>query len=828
MWDPHPDTLTGRLPVELWIELTSKCPFDCIFCSRKILRGAGEDMSFELYRSLIEQLDSPEIIRLNYSGESTHYPHLREAIELAKAAGATTELVSAFASIAPKQLTALAASSLDRLSISLHTLDAAQFTELYRFSSLDSLRRRLDDFLRARKGPAQPIIDFAFVAMERNLDQLGPVASLAREIGVAEITVHAVLRRDPIPFVFAEELNGQRPRPVFKQRLLAKVEEVSAAYPELRIIVANPDLYPAGLLTQSPCPYPAPLEAGARIRSCEQNPWRTMHVLANGDVVACEVHDKAPLGNLARERLRDIWHGQRYREFRRAYQRAELRECRECPWKIAYRPGPLLHWISGAQGTTQQLLKGWYEPERSGIVWSERRASAFIASRAGARAIRMRGYLPPDQRSGGNQLQVSCNGARCGTVENRTPDVLAFDTTFAIEHAEREVWELQFETAIAFRGPEQGWNEDKRALGFALEWVQAQEEAPARARMLRRVALAPLAVSLYALDFAGGLARRVIRPRCASAASAPPGVSVIVPERANPGLLAHCLESICRACEKAGGPHETIAVVNGSPESDYREIRDRFEQVRWIHVAEPLGFASAVRVGIEAARFGWTYLANNDMELNPDCIQHALALCAPDVFAVGSQIVPADAVVRREETNWTDFHFANGVIEIFDVMPDGGEPRRSLYAGGGSSLFRTDILREFVAMSAVYDPFYWEDVEWAARAAKKYGLRVVFSPASRAVHRHRATISRFYPAVEVERIFRRNGFLYQLRNVTAAGSRRALFETIACSDWATVSEILRRGVSTLRARAVTFSYSLDDRALENVRSRPLYDDTVDA
>ena len=106
MWDIDQDAMTARLPDELWVELTSKCPFDCIFCSRKTLRGAGLDMPFELYSSLIEQLDSPKIIRLNYSGESAHYPRLIEAIGLAKAAGASTELVSAFASIPPKQVAA--------------------------------------------------------------------------------------------------------------------------------------------------------------------------------------------------------------------------------------------------------------------------------------------------------------------------------------------------------------------------------------------------------------------------------------------------------------------------------------------------------------------------------------------------------------------------------------------------------------------------------------------------------------------------------------------------------------------------------------------------
>jgi hypothetical protein len=35
------DFLAARTPRILWVELTSKCPFDCIFCSRQLRRGAG-------------------------------------------------------------------------------------------------------------------------------------------------------------------------------------------------------------------------------------------------------------------------------------------------------------------------------------------------------------------------------------------------------------------------------------------------------------------------------------------------------------------------------------------------------------------------------------------------------------------------------------------------------------------------------------------------------------------------------------------------------------------------------------------------------------------
>jgi GT2 family glycosyltransferase len=226
-----------------------------------------------------------------------------------------------------------------------------------------------------------------------------------------------------------------------------------------------------------------------------------------------------------------------------------------------------------------------------------------------------------------------------------------------------------------------------------------------------------------------------------------------------------------------------------------------------------------VSLGADVAHYGWIYLANNDMEIDRLALVNALSARGTGVFAVASRILPADAAMVNQETNLTAFHFPNGTIEIFDVVPQGTGEQSTFYAGGGSSLFRADVLREFLAISGAYDPFYWEDVEWAARARKKYGLRVVFADASRAVHQRRATISRFYQSTEVDRIFRRNAFLYQLRNVTRDGSLVALFEEIARSDWLTVREILARTAGLLGARAATHFYAADDRTLRDSRGR---------
>ena len=104
---------------------------------------------------------------------------------------------------------------------------------------------------------------------------------------------------------------------------------------------------------------------------------------------------------------------------------------------------------------------------------------------------------------------------------------------------------------------------------------------------------------------------------------------------------------------------------------------------------------------------------------------------------------------------------------------------------------------------------------WAGTIAKKKGYRVLFCPRSNVRHIHRATISKFYPASEVNRIFRRNGYLYQLRNLTQTGSLHHLFRQAARSDWKTVLELLRPKtlLGVHRARARSWFYPGDDTCL---------------
>jgi MoaA/NifB/PqqE/SkfB family radical SAM enzyme len=475
MLNPNPDAqfLTAPTPKILWIELTSKCPFDCIFCTRRTRFGAGRHLDFEIFRRVVSELESPDFIGLNYSGESIHYPRLIEAIELAADTGASTEVVTAFSSVSAPLLRAIVESPLDRLAVSLHTMDAQQYQEIYKFGSLDALKRRVDEFLelRSKLGKTRPRLDFCFVAMHDNLHQLGPVVEYARNAGAVELDIHPIIGRHLIPRDFSRELSANRLRNEFKDSLRRMIHAVEEVHPGFAINVLNPDIDPDPRLSHSPGYYSPLLPENARIFTCDQDPFVSVHILAGGNVVVCEVLDEISMGNLNDQPLREIWHSQAYLEFRQKYVTGAHPECRSCVWKKAYLPATWSAVIDAANGMNQQLLRGWHSHDGESVLWSTNHALLALDNPQGHKAIRIAGILPHAEDGEINSLSIRCNHADVGECRNPSKNFVDIEDTFSLP----DVWErvyVELRIAHPYRPSSHGSSLDCRDLGFALQRIE--------------------------------------------------------------------------------------------------------------------------------------------------------------------------------------------------------------------------------------------------------------------------------------------------------------------------------------------------------------------
>lgn len=268
----------------------------------------------------------------------------------------------------------------------------------------------------------------------------------------------------------------------------------------------------------------------------------------------------------------------------------------------------------------------------------------------------------------------------------------------------------------------------------------------------------PLMLALLAARIAA-----LLPPRQRAAEPWGVGISVLIPESGTPELLDATLAHAEAALAQVQEPGEIIVLVNGAPTSLYQTLQARYPAVQWHFHADALGFNGAIEAGLACVQYPAVYLLNSDMRLAPDALRQLLGYRYPGAFALASQIFFPPGV-RREETGWSDYYDKGGRTLTYEREPDGSPlARGTLYASGGSSLFKTALLRQYVRESRDYSPFYWEDADWGVRAWAD-GLECLFVPASTAVHEHRGTIKRRFSAEEIGRIVDRNGLLFELRN----------------------------------------------------------------
>ncbi|UXI69698.1 glycosyltransferase [Tahibacter amnicola] len=313
----------------------------------------------------------------------------------------------------------------------------------------------------------------------------------------------------------------------------------------------------------------------------------------------------------------------------------------------------------------------------------------------------------------------------------------------------------------------------------------------------------PLYVAINAASLLARLSPGRWKPRKPPVTAA--GLTVIVPERGTPDLLAETLQALFDALAVITEPTQVIVVVNGAPKGDYSELARRHPTVEWLFHEHALGYNGAIAAGLAAVRHDWCYLLNSDMRLEPDALSELLPYRRDSVFAVTSQIFFTDPERRREETGWSDYHWNDQRPEVYERTPEPGAlARGNLYPGGGSSLCRTAVLRRYVADSCDYSPFYWEDAEWGIRAWSD-GWEVLFCPTSRAWHRHRGTVKRYYEQDVIERIIWRNSLQFDIRHGWSGRRPDELMHHIARHEPDTRDELagLDRAWRAFRIRLAT-------------------------
>jgi MoaA/NifB/PqqE/SkfB family radical SAM enzyme len=201
------DGLKLRAPVtklkRVYVEITNRCNLNCSTCMRNVWDTQDGNMSAETLGrvlSALEKLDpKPELFFGGY-GEPLSHPGCLGFIERAKTAGHPVALISNGILLNEQVTRRLIEFELDKLWVSL---DGAS-PECYADVRLgDALPLVIENLTRLRTQKYQtfgtsawagvPKLGIAFVAMRRNIHDLGEVIKLGTRLGAVEFSISNVL-----------------------------------------------------------------------------------------------------------------------------------------------------------------------------------------------------------------------------------------------------------------------------------------------------------------------------------------------------------------------------------------------------------------------------------------------------------------------------------------------------------------------------------------------------------------------------------------------------------------------------------------------------------
>lgn len=237
-------------------------------------------------------------------------------------------------------------------------------------------------------------------------------------------------------------------------------------------------------------------------------------------------------------------------------------------------------------------------------------------------------------------------------------------------------------------------------------------------------------------------------------------VSIIIPNYNGERLLEKNMPEVLVAKkQKQNKIVEIIVVDNGSSDNSVKILKERFPEVKIVRHKKNRGFSAAVNTGARTAKGELLVLINTDVRPSKNFLtsifQH---FKNKSVFGVS---------LHEEGYGWARGRFQEGYI-VHEPGRTGSVAHDTFWVSGGSGVYKRKLWMKLGGMDEkLLSPFYWEDIDLSYRASKR-GLRLVWEPKARVVHKHESTANTFFTKRHLNRIQERNQLLFIWKNLTSS------------------------------------------------------------
>lgn len=326
------------LPRSIYIEPTSRCNELCQQCPRTLLsREDDRDLSFENFRYIVDQFPVLDRVVLHGLGEPLLNKDLPLMVRYLKDRGTYVLFNSNGILLNEKRGQALIDAGLDEYRLSMDGSTREMYARVRGVDAFDKIWRNVGAFVKLQRAQQaeKPAVSLWFTAMRENIQDLPGLIELADKHGIREVYMQR--------FVYFEAGLATSQQALFQRATpeeLAIVRHCEERCKELGITFKG-----AGATT--------PLTSivrdfGERPWSGCQRPYTLTYITSSGNVLSCcfapfghksarEYREERVLGNVFQEPIAQIWHGESYEAFRRAFESTHpAKHCSQCGLNWSY------------------------------------------------------------------------------------------------------------------------------------------------------------------------------------------------------------------------------------------------------------------------------------------------------------------------------------------------------------------------------------------------------------------------------------------------------------------------------------------------------------
>jgi MoaA/NifB/PqqE/SkfB family radical SAM enzyme len=304
-----------KLPYYIQLAITDVCNLDCGMCPRHHIDTKNAHIDFDVFKKIIDRLDSAEEISLVGLGEPFVYPRIFKAIQYCKSKGLLVKITTNGLLLnTEEKLRDLISSGLDTVTFSVEGIDNGETDskvhrnyQVFEFiENLIMLKKELDS-------PSPKIVLQAVLIKNREND-VYDIIKWGAEKGVDRINI---IRMTKYFETGLERPDVKEEKEIFKEfsRLRKKNN--------IRIDCMQDQFFDGlkSVMYKHTKNY-------LRIDSCCTRLMDYPYITQNGDMIPCCVLPDYVFGNILDTDIKDVWQSDRFTDFRKNH--SKLETCSKC------------------------------------------------------------------------------------------------------------------------------------------------------------------------------------------------------------------------------------------------------------------------------------------------------------------------------------------------------------------------------------------------------------------------------------------------------------------------------------------------------------------